>query len=30
MGAFEAVTMIAITVMVLIYLLYALIQPERF
>jgi K+-transporting ATPase KdpF subunit len=30
MGAFEAVTMIAIAVLVLIYLLYALIQPERF
>jgi K+-transporting ATPase KdpF subunit len=30
MGVFEAVTMTAITIAVLIYLLYALLQPERF
>ncbi len=30
MGVLEAVTMIAITVAVLIYLVYAMIQPEKF
>jgi K+-transporting ATPase KdpF subunit len=30
MSAFEAVTMMAISIAVLGYLLYALIQPERF
>jgi K+-transporting ATPase KdpF subunit len=30
MGTFEAVTMIAITLAVLGYLVYALLQPERF
>jgi len=29
-GVLEAVTMIAITVAVLIYLVYAMIQPEKF
>ncbi len=30
MNAFEAVTMIAITVAVLVFLLYALMKPEQF
>jgi K+-transporting ATPase KdpF subunit len=30
MGTFEAVTMIAITLLVLGYLVFALLQPERF